>query len=87
MAHHEWWDGSGYPRGLKGEEIPLLSRIISIVDAFDVMTFGRPYKEHVTQEQALIELQKQAGIQFDPKLIEIFVKTERENNTPASPAP
>jgi diguanylate cyclase (GGDEF)-like protein/PAS domain S-box-containing protein len=86
LAHHEWWDGSGYPRGLKGEEIPLLSRIISIVDAFDVMTFGRPYKERVTQEQALVELQKQAGIQFDPKLIEIFVKTERENTTAPSPA-
>lgn len=81
LAHHEWWDGTGYPRGLKGEEIPLLSRIISIVDAFDVMTFGRPYKERVTQEQALMELQKQAGVQFDSKLTEIFVKMESEDHT------
>jgi diguanylate cyclase (GGDEF)-like protein len=88
LAHHEWWDGTGYPRGLKGEEIPLLSRIISIVDAFDVMIFGRPYKEHITQEQALIELKKQGGIQFDPHLIEIFVRMEREDrSSPVAPAP
>jgi diguanylate cyclase (GGDEF)-like protein/PAS domain S-box-containing protein len=80
LAHHEWWDGSGYPRGLRGEEIPLLSRIISIVDAFDVMTFGRPYKERITRKQALSELEKQAGIQFDPKLIDIFVKMEGEED-------
>ncbi len=83
LAHHEWWDGSGYPRGLRGEEIPLLSRIISIVDAFDVMTFGRPYKERVTQEQALIELRKQAGIQFDPKLTDIFIRMEEGERNPS----
>jgi diguanylate cyclase (GGDEF)-like protein/PAS domain S-box-containing protein len=83
LAHHEWWDGTGYPRGLKGEEIPLLSRIISIVDAFDVMIFGRPYKERITREQALFELQKKAGSQFDPKLIAIFVKMESAENAPA----
>ena len=80
LAHHEWWDGSGYPRGLKGKEIPLLSRIISIVDAFDVMTFGRPYKERISQQQALFELRKQAGIQFDPRLIDIFVRMELAEN-------
>ena len=79
LSHHEWWDGSGYPRNLKGQEIPLLSRIISIVDAFDVMTYGRPYKDPITREQALFELQRQAGTQFDPNLVEIFIKIEMEN--------
>lgn len=74
LAHHEWWDGSGYPRGLKGEEIPLISRIISIVDAYDVMTHGRPYKEAVGQEESLQELQGKAGTQFDPILTSMFIK-------------
>jgi HD-GYP domain-containing protein (c-di-GMP phosphodiesterase class II) len=74
LAHHEWWDGSGYPRGLKGEEIPLISRIISIVDAHDVMTQGRPYKEAVGQEESLQELQSKAGTQFDPILTAMFIK-------------
>jgi len=74
LAHHEWWDGSGYPRGLKGEEIPLISRIISIVDAYDVMTHGRPYKEAVRPEESLEELQNKAGTQFDPSLTAMFTK-------------
>ena len=74
LAHHEWWDGSGYPRGLKGEEIPLISRIISIVDAYDVMTHGRPYKEAVRPEESLEELQGKAGTQFDPSLTAMFTK-------------
>ena len=61
LHHHEWWDGGGYPDGLSGEEIPLLSRIISVVDAFDVMTSGRTYKKSLTPERALNELQKYAG--------------------------
>lgn len=74
LAHHEWWDGSGYPRGLKGEEIPLISRIIAIVDAYDVMTHGRPYKEPIGQEESLQELKRKAGTQFDPTLVDLFVK-------------
>ncbi|MDI6753468.1 MAG: PAS domain S-box protein [Thermodesulfobacteriota bacterium] len=74
LAHHECWDGSGYPQGLKGKEIPLISRIIAIVDAFDVMTYGRPYKEAKTKEACLRELQAKAGTQFDPVLIDLFVK-------------
>ncbi len=72
LAHHEWWDGNGYPRGLKGEEIPLLARIISLVDAYDVMTVGRPYRKAMTKEQAVQELKRLAGKQFDPRLVEVF---------------
>jgi len=74
LAHHENWDGSGYPQGLKGKEIPLISRIIAIVDAFDVMAYGRPYKEAKNKEACLHELQEKAGTQFDPFLIDLFVK-------------
>lgn len=74
LYHHERWDGSGYPEGLKGEDIPLLSRILSIVDAYDVMTSGRPYKEPISREEALQEILDCAGSQFDPELAEIFVE-------------
>lgn len=73
LYHHERWDGKGYPKGLQGEDIPLLSRIISIVDAYEVMTRGRPYKEAMTEEEAMEELLGCAGSQFDPKLVEIFI--------------
>ncbi|MFW6238063.1 MAG: diguanylate cyclase domain-containing protein [Bacillota bacterium] len=73
LHHHEWWDGSGYPRGLEGEDIPLISRIISIVDAYDVMLHERPYKEPMGEEEAVEELFRFAGKQFDPELVDIFV--------------
>ncbi len=74
LYHHERWDGTGYPEGLKGEKIPLLSRIISIVDAYDVMQSCRPYKEPVSKAEALKEIKRCAGTQFDPQLVEIFLK-------------
>ncbi len=74
LSHHEKWDGSGYPRRLEGEEIPLLARIISIVDAYDVMTHARPYKEPYSVKYALQELKDEAGKQFDPELVEEFVE-------------
>jgi len=74
LTHHERWDGSGYPKGLKGEEIPLISRIISIVDAFDVMIEGRVYKSPRTINEAIEELKRCSGTQFDPELVEIFIK-------------
>jgi len=69
-THHENWDGSGYPRGLKGEEIPYLSRIMALVDACEVMSSGRPYKEALGQEQIAGEIKRCAGKQFDPCLVE-----------------
>lgn len=75
LAHHEWWNGKGYPYGLKGEEIPLISRIIAIVDAYDVMVYSkRPYKKRISSQEALKEIEKQAGSQFDPDLTRLFIK-------------
>jgi len=79
LYHHEHWDGTGYPDGLKGEKIPLLSRIISIVDAYDVMQSRRPYKGPITKTKALKEIKSCAGTQFDPQLVEIFLKIVKNN--------
>ena len=74
LHHHEWWNGAGYPSGLKGEEIPIESRIISIVDAYDVMRNGRPYKKKMSKIEAIEELRRCSGTQFDTELVEIFIK-------------
>ena len=79
LSHHERWDGKGYPNGLKGEEIPILARIISIVDAFDAMINDRSYRKATTAEEAKLELKKNAGTQFDPNLVEHFLKVLEEN--------
>lgn len=74
LCHHERWDGKGYPKGLKGEEIPLVSRIISIADTFDAMTSDRSYREALTEEIAVKELLLGRGSQFDPYLTDVFVE-------------
>ena len=79
LYHHEHWDGAGYPDGLKGEKIPLLSRIISIIDAYDVMQSRRPYKGAVSKAEASKEIKRCAGSQFDPQLAEIFLKIVKNN--------
>lgn len=74
LCHHERWDGKGYPRGLKGNEIPLIARIITIADAYEAMTANRPYKAALNIEEAINELIKNAGTQFDPQIVDIFVE-------------
>lgn len=80
LCHHEKWDGTGYPLCLKEDEIPLISRIISIVDAYDVMTSKRPYKKPMTKESAIAELIRCSGTQFDPFLVNIFINSVLNNN-------
>ena len=72
--HHERWDGSGYPNGLKGKAIPLAARVIAIADAYDAMTTNRPYRQALPTDQACQELKRGAGTQFDPTLVEVFLK-------------
>jgi len=72
LKHQEWWDGQGYPLGIRGEEIPLACRILSIVDAYDAMTNDRPYRQALHHDTAIAELERCAGTQFDPNLVELF---------------
>lgn len=74
LTHHEKWDGSGYPKKLKGEQIPLLARIISIVDAYDVITNSRPYKNALSHEEAIKEIERCSGTHFDPYLAQQFIE-------------
>ena len=73
-GHHEWWDGTGYPDGLKGEEIPLQARILAVADAFDSMTAQRPYRKTPGQEKAVEELKQYSGTQFDPQVVEALLR-------------
>ena len=74
LHHHERWDGKGYPNGIKGNEIPLFSRIICIADAFEAMTSDRPYRKKLSQEYAISEIKRCAGTQFDPEIAKLFVE-------------
>lgn len=74
LMHHEWWDGSGYPLGIKGESIPLECRILAIIDAYDAMTSDRPYRKAMSREAAISELRAGAGTQFDPNLVGVFIQ-------------
>ncbi|MBA7670216.1 Cyclic di-GMP phosphodiesterase response regulator RpfG [subsurface metagenome] len=74
ISHHEKWDGSGYPKGLKGEDIPLLGRITAIADVFDALTSKRPYKPPMSNEKAFGIIEKSIGSHFDPKISEAFFR-------------
>ncbi len=74
-THHERFDGTGYPRGLKGKNIPLLGRILAVVDAYSAMTLDRPYRKALTEAAAIQELRNGAGTQFDPKVVEAFLES------------
>ncbi|ROR27295.1 PAS domain S-box-containing protein/diguanylate cyclase (GGDEF)-like protein [Mobilisporobacter senegalensis] len=74
LAHHERWDGKGYPKGLKGEEIPYISRIISLCDSYDAMISDRPYRKGMSEDEAVDEIKKCAGTQFDPDIAKLFVE-------------
>jgi len=84
LAHHERFDGTGYPQGLKGKAIPLFARIIAIVDAFDTMTSDRPHRKALTVKEALEYIRENAGTHFDPDLVALFLSILEE---PKSPSP
>lgn len=74
MSHHEKWDGTGYPHGLKGEDIPLVARIVAIADFYDALTHERPYKEAWSPEEAFTEIEKLRGTHFDPQVVDAFFR-------------
>lgn len=74
LKHHEWWNGNGYPLGLRGEDIPLKCRLLAIADAYHAMTNDRPYRRAMPPRDALKEIERSSGTPFDPDLVERFVK-------------
>lgn len=83
LSHHEHWDGSGYPRGLKGQQIPLLCRILSVADAYDAMTYDRSYRKALPTADAKQELLRGSGSQFDPDMVNLFLKLLQEGKIPS----
>jgi hypothetical protein len=80
LYHQEWFDGRGYPEGLKGEAIPLGARMVAVIDAWDAMTSDRPYRKALGREIAIDQLRKGSGTQFDPKVVEAFLKLEAQDH-------
>jgi len=78
LSHHEWYNGKGYPRGIKDEDIPILSRISFLVNSFEAMTRGRPYRKRMTYDETISEIKKCSGVQFDPKVVNVFLKIMEE---------
>lgn len=72
LFHHEWWNGGGYPAGLRGRAIPAEARLLAVADAFDAMTSPRPYRHALTADRALVEIDACAGTQFDPQIASLF---------------
>jgi HD-GYP domain-containing protein (c-di-GMP phosphodiesterase class II) len=86
LYHHERWDGQGYPSGKAGEEIPLEARVLAVADAFDAMTSDRPYRPALTHGEALAEVERCAGTQFDPEIARVFLELFAEAELPAAAA-
>ena len=84
LYHHERWDGNGYPSGKAGEEIPLEARLLAVADAFDAMTSDRPYRRALSQTEALAEVERCAGTQFDPRIAQVFLELFAEAELPAA---
>ena len=80
MYHHEKYNGTGYPSRLKGRQIPLGARIMSVADAFEAMVYGRPYRQRMNIDSAIKEIKKKSGTQFDPKVVEVFLKVINKFN-------
>jgi len=78
LYHHERWDGAGYPTGKAGEEIPLEARVLAVADAFDAMTSDRPYRRALSRAEALAEVERCAGTQFDPQIARVFLELFEE---------
>ena len=76
LTHHEKWDGTGYPKGLKGKEIPLVGRIVAIADVFDALTSKRPYKEPFSLEKSYEIIKEDRGTHFDPDVVDAFFASE-----------
>jgi HD-GYP domain-containing protein (c-di-GMP phosphodiesterase class II) len=85
-CHHERWDGSGYPRGLAGEEIPRAARIFAVADVWDALTSDRPYRPAWSATQALAHIEEHAGVQFDPRVVEVFLSMAAEGKLPRPPS-
>ena len=84
LYHHERWDGLGYPTGRSGEQIPVEARVLAVADAFDAMTSDRPYRRALGHEEALAELARCAGTQFDPEIVRVFLEVVGESAPLAS---
>jgi HD-GYP domain-containing protein (c-di-GMP phosphodiesterase class II) len=87
--HHEWFDGSGYPNHLAGEEISLQARIFAVADVYDALTSDRPYRKGVPRQQTMQMIREKSGTQFDPKVVEVFMRmnTEQRDAMPHASSP
>jgi putative nucleotidyltransferase with HDIG domain len=86
LYHHERWDGLGYPSGKAGEEIPVEARVLAVADAFDAMTSDRPYRRALSRDEALAEVERCAGTQFDPEIARVFLEVFAEAELPVAAA-
>jgi putative nucleotidyltransferase with HDIG domain len=86
LYHHERWDGRGYPSGKAGEEIPVEARVLAVADAFDAMTSDRPYRRALSREDALAEVERCSGTQFDPEIARVFLEVFAEAELPVAAA-